>query len=106
MGRPRKSSTSTVATVDAELIAYNAETAVMVAPGPDDNDWDITYVLEEVAVYSKMGRMANLLNVAFDGPFTVRGTIKVEKDIRSRCMLPQPYIILGAWLTDVLTLQF
>jgi hypothetical protein len=94
MGRPRKSSNSTVATVEAELIPYTSETSVLAAPKPEDDDWNITHVLENVAVYNKQGRMANLLSVAFDGPFTVRGMIRVEKDNKARCMFSSPVLPL------------
>ncbi|KAH6689589.1 hypothetical protein F5X68DRAFT_260251 [Plectosphaerella plurivora] len=90
MGRPRKLSNSTVATVEAELIPYTNETSVLDPPKEGDNYDDFIYVLEHVAVYDKHGGMANLLSVAFDGPFTVRGMIRVEKANKSQFLKTTP----------------
>ena len=88
MGRRRRWSNSTVATVDEETICYLNETAVLKKISPEDNAWesnDFSFVLEDVSVYNKKGELGNLLSVAFDGPFTVRGHIVPEDDQKHHC---------------------
>ncbi|CRK31964.1 hypothetical protein BN1708_005602 [Verticillium longisporum] len=79
MGRKRRSSNSTVATVDEDTITYAKETSVLKLAVLDENSEEETYVLEDVTVYGKDGQMANLLSVYFDGPVVVRGFIKADE---------------------------
>ncbi|KAL2760630.1 hypothetical protein ACRALDRAFT_1053715 [Sodiomyces alcalophilus JCM 7366] len=90
MGRKRRSSNSTVATVDEDRIKYVEETSVLKIPSIDENDWDKTYVLEDVTIYGKDGQMADLLYVSFLGPVTVRGFIRAEGNQASRFIKRSP----------------
>ena len=86
MGRRRRWSNSTVATVDEERIRHINETAVLTPMTPEDeDDWHFSFVLEDAAVYNKKGELANLLSVAFDGPFTIRGLVRQEPDQKDHC---------------------
>lgn len=86
MGRKRRSSNSTVATLDEDRIKYVEETSVLKLPSLDESDWDKTYVLEDVTIYGEDGQMADLLYVSFLGPVTVRGFIRAEGNQANRCM--------------------
>ncbi|KAM0335779.1 hypothetical protein ACHAQA_000829 [Verticillium albo-atrum] len=79
MGRKRRSSNSTVATVDEDTIKYAKETSVLKLAKLEEDSFEETFVLEDVTVYGKDGQMANLLSVYFDGPVVVRGFIKAEE---------------------------
>ncbi|KAK0626585.1 hypothetical protein B0T14DRAFT_510379 [Immersiella caudata] len=80
MGRPRKASTSTVATVDKVRFPWQKETSVLKsAPeGMEDDELPI-FTLYDAVVYEKDGRtLGNPLFVDKVGPMVVRG--RVERD--------------------------
>lgn len=85
MGRRRRWSNSTVATVDEDTKQYAKETSILKVASAEDDQWDTSFVLEDVTVFDKKGLPANLLSVAFEGPYTVRGLIHVEPDQKDRC---------------------
>jgi hypothetical protein len=48
------------------------------------DDWPC-YILENAVVYNEDGKThANLLHAELNGPFTIRGSLKVPKQFRSR----------------------
>ena len=101
-GRPRKDSTSTVATVDDNQIRYAKESDLLkpIPAGLHSDRWPC-FSLDDVVVYHKDGRTpANLLHVASEGPFIVRGRLDLTEDEdteylrESRFSVPFVYIRL------------
>ncbi|TPX13461.1 uncharacterized protein E0L32_006191 [Thyridium curvatum] len=82
-GRKRRSSNSTVSTVDDRGIKWTKESAVLkkVSPNTDSNEWPC-FVLSDAVAYHKDGRrIANILKVDLNGPFILRGKLEIdEKD--------------------------
>lgn len=82
-GRKRRSSNSTVSTVDDRGIKWTKESAVLkkVSPNSDSNEWPC-FVLSDAVAYHKDGRrIANILKVDLNGSFILRGKLEIdEKD--------------------------
>ena len=82
-GRPRKRapSVSTVATIDDDSVRYLKETDVLkpAPPNVDTDEWPC-FPLSDATVYRPDGTIANILNVALEGPLIVRGKLIIEKD--------------------------
>jgi len=81
MGRRRKVSTSTVATVDNSRFSWVKESAIL-KPAPKGNeDNGPTCVLTDAIVYDKDGKtMGNPLFVGEVGPMVVRGKLEIGND--------------------------
>ncbi|KAL2257035.1 hypothetical protein VTK26DRAFT_754 [Humicola hyalothermophila] len=91
-GRPRKrrSSNSTVATVDDSRIRWTKESAVLKPVPRDvpDGQWPC-YVLADATVYMKDGKtLANPLLVGLEGPFIVRGLLEVDDEYLENLVRP------------------
>ena len=82
MGRRRRMSTSTVATVDENRSIWSKERDVLkpCQADIDDNEWPV-YVLSDAVVYEKDGKtMGNPLFVNKVGPMVIRGRLEIEDD--------------------------
>lgn len=99
MGRRRKSSTSTVATVDQDPSSWTEELKVLkpYKPGILDNDWPM-FILDDAVIYEKGGKtLGNPLLVHKVGPMVIRGTLEVteedEQNVFDACRsIPRPEI--------------
>lgn len=84
LGRPRRDSDSTVASVDLTLIEYVPELSIL-KPAPSSTDFP-TFVLDDAVIYRKDADgnlvVANVCNVNLDGPLIVRGKLEVEDEHR------------------------
>lgn len=81
-GRPRRSSNSTVASIDFSHVKYAPESTVLKSTTDAYvDDWPI-FVLKDVVVYRKAANaqleIANICNVDLDGPFIIRGRLDVD----------------------------
>ena len=79
--------------MDDDNIHYLKETDLLkpVPPRAHSDDWPC-FLLAKATVYHPNGEIANLLHVALEGPFIVRGLLVVEKDrhrFRSSAQPPQ-----------------
>ncbi len=55
------------------------------AVGRDTDNWPL-YILEDATVYGKDKRtFASLLHAELEGPFTIRGTLVLEKANKKHC---------------------
>ncbi|KAK1829642.1 hypothetical protein QBC39DRAFT_356086 [Podospora conica] len=82
MGRRRKSSTSTLASVDQPPSSWNKELAILkpYKPGSPDPVWP-QFTLNDVVIYEKDGTtIGNPLLVDKVGPMVIRGRLEVDDD--------------------------
>ena len=72
---------STVATVDDDSVRYLKESDVLkpAPPRVHTDNWPC-FLLNDATVYNMNGSIANILHVALEGPFIVRGRLAIEKD--------------------------
>lgn len=89
VGRRRRTSDSTTATVDPEDNVYTDELNVLKKFDPrleaDDATSTIqTFILEDATIHDKHGHPAELFTVRTKGPFTIRGRLKIDQEQSSR----------------------
>ncbi|KAJ5009157.1 hypothetical protein K4K57_009237 [Colletotrichum sp. SAR 10_99] len=93
VGRRRRTSNSTTATVDPEDNVYTDELNVLKKFDPrleaDDATSTIqTFILEDATIHDKHGHPAELFTVRTKGPFTIRGRLKIDQEQSSRAKNP------------------
>ncbi|KAJ0341952.1 hypothetical protein COL922a_001686 [Colletotrichum nupharicola] len=93
VGRRRRTSDSTTATVDPEDNVYTDELNVLKKFDPrleaDDATSTIqTFILEDATIHDKHGHPAELFTVRTKGPFTIRGRLKIDQEQSSRAKNP------------------
>ncbi|KAI8200169.1 hypothetical protein K4K52_008377 [Colletotrichum sp. SAR 10_76] len=93
VGRRRRTSDSTTATVDPEDNVYTDELNVLKKFDPrleaDDATSTIqTFILEDATIHDKHGHPAELFTVRTKGPFTIRGRLKIDQEQSSRARNP------------------
>ncbi|KAI8292110.1 hypothetical protein K4K60_010544 [Colletotrichum sp. SAR11_57] len=93
VGRRRRTSDSTTATVDPEDNVYIDELTVLKKFDPrleaDDATSTIqTFILEDATIHDKHGHPAELFTVRTKGPFTIRGRLKIDQEQSSRAKNP------------------
>ncbi|KAF3811126.1 hypothetical protein GCG54_00001440 [Colletotrichum gloeosporioides] len=93
VGRRRRTSDSTTATVDPEDNVYTDELNVLKKFDPrleaDDATSTIqTFILEDATIHDKHGQPAELFTVRTKGPFTIRGRLKIDQEQSSRAKNP------------------
>lgn len=81
-GRPRRSSNSTVASIDRSHIKYEPESSVLKPTKTLESDEWPCFVLKDAVVYRKTAdgqlEIANVCNVDLEGPFIVRGKLDAD----------------------------
>lgn len=85
-GRSRRTSTSSLESVDHNQTLWRQESSVLKTVPKDlpEDDWPV-FELKDAVVLSKDGqRLENLLDVGSRGPFTIRGTVIVDEPKQRR----------------------
>lgn len=82
------------------IISYRAEREVIRPqnPGVHPDDWPI-FELQDAIVYSHDGEVfTNLLEVEYEGPFTLRGKVIVEEDQKADRRFRATLLAVPGWI--------
>lgn len=104
-GRRRRTSNSTVATVDESHIRYNKETWVLkpTAPNTPDHEWPC-YILTDAQIYRSDGEtLANPLHVSLEGSMVIKGRLVVDQEDDEANLNRKPYVPTPGLLDCLLT---
>lgn len=85
-GRNRRTSTSSLESVDHNQTPWRQESSVLKTVSKDlhENDWPI-FELRDAVVLNKDGKtLESVLDVGSRGPFTIRGTLIIEEQPQRR----------------------